>query len=73
MNPNSKAGNEIERTGRESIVGRARHSVRAALATSRCKISPASPYGSFGLGHAFVIRHSSLDLSQAPFRWLEAH
>ena len=41
--PGSAVGNEIESTCREPIVGRARHSVRAAPATSGCKISPASP------------------------------
>jgi hypothetical protein len=43
LNPNSEVGNEIEKTGREPIVGGARHSVRAAPATSGRKISPASP------------------------------
>ena len=43
LNPNSEVGNEIEQPCREPIVGRARHSVRAAPATSACKISPASP------------------------------
>jgi len=43
LNPNSEAGHEIEPTCREPIAGRARHSVRAAPATSACKISPASP------------------------------
>jgi len=43
LNPNSEVGHEIEPTCREPIVGRARHSVRAAPATSACKISPASP------------------------------
>jgi len=39
-NPNSEAGHEIEPTCREPSVVRARHSVRAAPATSACKISP---------------------------------
>ena len=39
LNPNSEGGQEIEPTCREPIVGRARHSVRAAPATSACKIS----------------------------------
>jgi hypothetical protein len=43
VNPDSEVGNEIEKPCREPIVGRARHSVRAAPATSECKISPASP------------------------------
>jgi len=43
LNPKSEVGNEIEKPGREPIVGRARHSVRAAPATSGRKISLASP------------------------------
>ena len=39
LNQNSEVGHEIEPTCREPIVGRARHSVRAAPATSACKIS----------------------------------
>ena len=31
LNPNSEVGHEIEPTCREPIVGRARHSVRAAI------------------------------------------
>ena len=45
LNPNSEVGNENASTCREPIVGRARHSVRAAPATSACKISPASRWG----------------------------
>jgi len=41
-NPNSEVGNEIEKTCREPIVGRARHSVRAAPAIRVCQFSPKS-------------------------------
>jgi hypothetical protein len=43
LNPNSEVGNEIETAYREPIVGRARHSVRAAPATSGCEIYLAPP------------------------------